>query len=57
MGGMAEAEAGVRRWEYLALNLKKVPGMALEREFNKRGAEGWEFVAVADGYAVFRRPV
>ena len=24
------------KWEYLALNLKKVPGMATEQEFNKR---------------------
>lgn len=43
------------RWEYLARNLAKVPGMALEREFNKLGQEGWEFVAVAKDYAIFRR--
>lgn len=43
-------------WEYLALNLKKIAGMATENEFNKRGAEGWEFVAVADNYAIFKRP-
>ena len=34
------------KWEYLALNLKKVPGQ-----------EGWEFVAVAQDYAVFKRPI
>jgi hypothetical protein len=28
------------KWEYLALNLKKVPGMSTEDQFNKRGAEG-----------------
>lgn len=44
-------------WEYLALNLKKVPGMATEQEFNKRGREGWEFVAVAQDYAIFKRSV
>jgi hypothetical protein len=42
-------------WEYLARNLKKVAGMALENDFNKLGAQGWEFVAVADGYAIFKR--
>ena len=46
----------MQQWEYLARNLKKVPGMALESDFNKHGAEGWEFVAVADGYAIFKRP-
>lgn len=43
------------KWEYRARNLKKVPGIALENDFNKLGAEGWEFVAVADGYAIFKR--
>jgi hypothetical protein len=52
----AEAFQG-QRWEYRARNLKKVPGMGLERDFNEHGAAGWEFVAVADGYAVFKRPV
>jgi len=33
-------------WEYLARNLKKVAGPALENDFNKLGAEGWDFVAV-----------
>jgi hypothetical protein len=46
----------MQTWEYLALNLKKVAGMATENEFNKRGAEGWEFVAVAQEYAIFKRP-
>lgn len=44
------------QWEYLARNLKKVAGMALENDFNKHGEQGWEFVAVADGYAIFKRP-
>lgn len=44
-----------RRWEYKARNLNKVAGMALEDDFNKFGQKGWEFVAVADGYAIFKR--
>lgn len=44
------------KWEYRARNLKKVPGMGLERDFNDHGAAGWEFVAVAEGYAIFKRP-
>jgi hypothetical protein len=54
----AEAEAweGLR-WQYRARNLKKVPGMALEADFNEHGAAGWEFVAVAENYAIFKRPV
>lgn len=47
------------QWEYLARNLAKVPGMALETDFNKLGAKGWEFVAMAsggrEGYAIFKR--
>ena len=43
------------RWEYKADNLKKIPGMALENKMNERGQEGWEFVAVADNYAIFNR--
>jgi hypothetical protein len=39
-----------------ARNLKKVAGMGLERDFNEHGAAGWEFCAVADGYAIFKRP-
>ena len=46
-----------QRWEYRARNLSKVPGMALEGDFNEHGAAGWEFCAVADGYAIFKRPV
>lgn len=42
-------------WEYLARNLKKVAGPMIETDFNKHGQEGWEFVAVADGYAIFKR--
>ncbi len=43
------------QWEYLARNLDKVPGMALEDDFNKRGQKGWEFVAVAKDYANLKR--
>jgi len=46
-----------QRWEYRARNLKKVMGMNMERDFNEHGAAGWEFVAVADGYALFKRPL
>ena len=45
------------KWEYLARNLKKVAGMAMENDFNKHGQEGWEFVAVAQDYAIFKRPL
>lgn len=45
------------KWEYRARNLKKVAGMSMERDFNEHGAAGWEFCAVADGYAIFKRPV
>jgi hypothetical protein len=45
------------RWEYLARNLGKVAGMALENDFNEHGEKGWEFVAVAKDYAIFKRPV
>jgi hypothetical protein len=53
------AECGARwlRWEYRARNLKKVPGMGIEADFNEHGAAGWEFCAVADGYAIYKRPV
>lgn len=43
------------QWEYRARNLDKVPGMALEDDFNKHGQKGWEFVAVAKDYAIFKR--
>jgi hypothetical protein len=46
-----------QRWEYRARNLKKVAGMAMEGDFNEHGAAGWEFCAVADDYAIFKRPV
>jgi len=46
-----------QRWEYRARNLKKVPGMGIEADFNEHGGAGWEFCAVADGYAIFKRPV
>jgi hypothetical protein len=45
-----------QQWEYLAKNLKKVAGMSTENEFNKLGQQGWEFVAVAQDYAIFKRP-
>lgn len=43
------------RWEYKARNLAKVVGPTLETDFNKFGADGWEFVAVAKDYAIFKR--
>jgi hypothetical protein len=43
------------RWEYKARNLGKVLGMGMEADFNKFGREGWEFVAVARDYALFKR--
>jgi hypothetical protein len=52
----------VTQWEYLARNLEKVPGVAVENDFNKHGSEGWEFVATvkgggkSDGYAIFKPP-
>jgi len=46
----------VQHWEYLARNLKKTSGKALEKDLNTRGLEGWELVALADGHAVFKRP-
>lgn len=45
------------RWEYRARNLSKVSGFALENDFNEHGEVGWEFVAVANGYAIFKRPL
>jgi hypothetical protein len=44
-----------QRWEYRARNLKKVAGISIEADFNEHGAAGWEFCAVADGYAIFKR--
>jgi hypothetical protein len=35
-------------WEYRARNLKKVAGIAMERDFNEHGAAGWEFCAPTD---------
>jgi hypothetical protein len=47
------------QWEYLARNLGKVAGMALENDFNQLGRKGWEFVAMVsggrEGYAIFKR--
>jgi hypothetical protein len=43
------------QWEYLARNLDKVAGMALEDDFNKHGRKGWEFIAVAKDFAIFKR--
>jgi hypothetical protein len=45
------------QWEYLARNLDKVAGMGLEDDFNKHGRKGWEFVAEAKGYAIFKRRI
>jgi len=54
-GLVADHIASLSQWEYKARNLDKVPGLALEDDFNKFGREGWEFVAVAKDYAVFKR--
>jgi hypothetical protein len=43
------------KWEYLARNLKKIIGPRMESDFTKLGREGWEFVAVAKNYAIFKR--
>lgn len=51
----AEGYTG-QRWEYRARNLKKVAGPMMESDFNEHGAAGWEFCAVADDYAIFKRP-
>ena len=60
MGFLSKAEEGETEarddaWEYKARNLGKVAGMALEDDFNKFGRDGWEFVAVAKDYAIFKR--
>lgn len=52
----AEGYEGLR-WEYRARNLKKVAGMMIEKDFNEHGAAGWEFVAMSEDYAVFKRPI
>jgi hypothetical protein len=31
--------------------------MGIEHDFNEHGAAGWEFCAVGEGYAIFKRPV
>jgi hypothetical protein len=52
--GRVERDANPgEQWEYSARNLDKVPGLALEDDFNKHGRKGWEFVAVAKDYAIF----
>lgn len=45
------------QWEYKARNLAKVPGVATEDDFNRLGQQGWELVAVAQDYAIFKRPI
>lgn len=45
------------RWQYRARNLAKVAGPTLEGDFNEHGQAGWEFVAVAKDYAIFKRRV
>ena len=37
--------------------MKKVAGVMIERDFNEHGAAGWEFCAMSDDYAIFKRPV
>jgi hypothetical protein len=44
-----------RRFEYLARNLDRVPGMALEIDINKRAADGWRVVCEAKGYLILER--
>jgi hypothetical protein len=49
-----------QQWEYLARNLHKTVGFALEADFNNHGKKGWEFVSVVEakgneGYAIFKR--
>jgi hypothetical protein len=41
-------------WEYKAMNLNWKASIAFEAEFNKLGAQGWEFVAVASRDNVHR---
>jgi hypothetical protein len=47
------------QWEYLAANLKPIPGAGLESFFNDAGYKGWEFVSITgtdkDHYALFKR--
>jgi hypothetical protein len=50
-----EEEYTGEKWEYKARNLAKVVGPGLEDDFKKFGADGWEFVAVAKDYAIFKR--
>jgi hypothetical protein len=50
----AEQRRSGPRWEYRARNMKKVIGPGMEGDFNKAGEEGWEFVAMAEGYAIFQ---
>jgi hypothetical protein len=45
----------MEQWEYHAENLKRLIGPGLENICNRLGAEGWEFVAVAKDYAIFKR--
>lgn len=49
-----------QRWEYRTLNLNFKASIAFETEFNKLGAQGWEFVAMASRdnvhRAIFKRP-
>jgi hypothetical protein len=47
------------QWEYLAANLKAIPGAVIESVFNDAGRKGWEFVGITgvdkDHYALFKR--
>jgi hypothetical protein len=47
----------MQRWEYHAWNMNKRAHMQWEGIFNKMGIDGWEFVAMADNYAIFKRPM
>lgn len=47
------------QWEYLAFNLRKTFGPALEQNLCEFGLKGWELVCVVgegkEGYATFKR--
>ena len=48
------------QWTYKTLNLNFKASIAFDQEFNKLGAQGWEFVAMASRdsvhRAIFKRP-
>ena len=44
------------RWEYMARNLKKMSGKALDKDLKELGGDGWELAGLTDGRAIFKRP-